>query len=197
MRQEGVRARVIALELGPSERLVQLDERDADELYLRVASERARLAEWLPWAESSTLPATRAFCRDSAERCAAGEGFDLGVRLRERLVGVVGANSFDALNGTMSLGYWLSAEAEGRGLMTRACAAVVDHAFRAMGLHRVEVRVAPGNARSLAIVRRLGAREEGRAREAALLRGTRHDLLVFGILAHEWQGTSREPPKGS
>lgn len=179
---------MLALDVDERTRLAQLVPEDADELYLRVASERERLAAWLPWAASSTLPGTRAFCEDSFARSVRGEGFDLGLWHEGRLVGAVGAHGVDPLSGTLSLGWWLSAEAEGRGLMSRACAAVLDHVFGPMGMHRVEIRVEPENLRSLALVRRLGAREEGRAREAALLRGVRRDLLVFGLLA-----TDRRP----
>lgn len=180
------RPTVLRLDLDASTSLVQLGASDAEDLYLRVATERDRLAEWLPWASSSTMDSTRAFCADSLRRCERGEGFDLAIWHEGNLVGVVGAQHIDALNRTASLGYWLSAEAQGRGLMTRACAAALDHCFGPMQLHRVEIRVAPANLRSLAVVRRLGAREEGVAREAALLQGRHHDLAIYGVLAREW-----------
>lgn len=177
---------VLRFELDDGTLLAQLMERDADELFLRVASERERLATWLPWAEKTTLPATRDFCADSFARAQRGDAFDLGVWHEGRLVGVIGTHSVDAVNASASLGYWLTSEAEGRGIMLRACRRVLDHCFGERGLHRVEIRVAPDNARSLALVRKLGAREEGRAREAARLRGAYQDLLVFGVLAEEW-----------
>lgn len=168
--------------------LAQLTARDADELFLRIAADRDRLAEWLPWAERATLAATRDFCADSLARADRGDAFDLGIWHEGRLVGVVGTHAMDALNRSASMGYWLTAEAQGRGLMLRACTRVLDHCFEERDIHRVEIRVAPRNTRSLALVRKLGAREEGRAREAALLRGAYHDLLIFGVLAHEWRG---------
>lgn len=182
---------MLRLDLDASTALVQLGASDAEDLYLRVATERERLAEWLPWAASATMDTTRAFCADSMRRCERGEAFDLGIWHEGSLVGVAGAQHIDALNRTASIGYWLSADAQGRGLMTRACAAILDHCFGPMGLHRVEIRVAPDNTRSLAVVRRLGAREEGRAREAALLRGRSHDLVIYGILAREWAARGR------
>ncbi|HVC14285.1 MAG TPA: GNAT family N-acetyltransferase [Acidimicrobiales bacterium] len=59
------------------------------------------------------------------------------------------------------LGYGAFAGHEGRGLMTRGLQTVIDLAFSELGLHRVEANNQPSNARSLALVQRLGFSREG------------------------------------
>jgi len=59
------------------------------------------------------------------------------------------------------LGYAAFSGHEGRGLMTQGLGAVIGLAFSQLGLHRVEANIQPGNARSLAMVRRLGFEREG------------------------------------
>lgn len=59
------------------------------------------------------------------------------------------------------LGYYAFAGFEGRGLMTQGLNAVVRHAFKNLGLHRVEANIQPGNAASIALAKRCGFLLEG------------------------------------
>lgn len=166
--------------------LVLLDERDVEPLYALVDANRAHLASWMPWAASETLESARAFVRASSARFAMGDGFDLGIWHEGALVGAIGLHHVHPVNRHTTLGYWLAADAQGKGIARAACRALVQHCFGPMGLHRVEVRVAPDNARSLAIPRALSFTEEGRLREVELLGGRFIDVLVFSCLAREW-----------
>ena len=59
------------------------------------------------------------------------------------------------------LGYYAFAGFEGRGLMTQGLNAVVRHAFKDLGLHRVEANIQPGNVASIALAKRCGFQLEG------------------------------------
>lgn len=59
------------------------------------------------------------------------------------------------------LGYYAFAGFEGRGWMTQGLNAVVRHAFKDLGMHRVEANIQPGNLASIALVKRCGFQLEG------------------------------------
>ncbi|MEU1024232.1 GNAT family protein [Streptomyces sp. NPDC005904] len=60
-----------------------------------------------------------------------------------------------------ALGYGAFAHAHGRGLMSEGLTLVMTYAFGELGLHRLEANIQPGNAPSIALVRRAGFRLEG------------------------------------
>ena len=59
------------------------------------------------------------------------------------------------------LGYYAFAGFERQGLMAAGLAALARHAFRSLGLHRLEANIQPANAASIALVRRCGFEREG------------------------------------
>jgi len=60
-----------------------------------------------------------------------------------------------------SLGYYVGAPYAGAGLMREGLELVKHHAFRSLGLHRLEANIQPENQRSIALVKRCGFRHEG------------------------------------
>ena len=147
----------------------------SNELFSRVSIARGALtdradliranqdsrAHHLPWAEPFTDDAGFDvwFARSLT-------GPNVGLVAREiasaRVVGIVNISNI-VLGAFRSayLGYYGMAWCAGRGLMTEAVGLAVRYAFDTLGLHRVEANIQPGNAPSIALVRRLGFTKEG------------------------------------
>jgi ribosomal-protein-serine acetyltransferase len=158
---------------------------DAETLAALIDANEERLERWFPWvAESRGPDGARAFI----ER-ARGSEVDLegnGIWVGPRLVGAIGM-SVDMVAGGAEIGYWLDEAFERRGLVTSACRMFIDHAFQAMGLHRVTIRAAVQNGRSRAVAERLGFTEEGVMRGAGRVAGGDYvDLVVYGMLEDDW-----------
>jgi ribosomal-protein-serine acetyltransferase len=160
---------------------------DAAELHALVEANRHHLARWLPWAAEQEPKATEAFIAEAEAQIARNDGFQVCVAPGGPIAGVVGFHSVDWTNRNTTIGYWLAENAQGRGVMTTAVRALVDHAFDAWNLHRVEIHCAPANHRSRAIPERLGFREEATLRETELVSGRYLDSVVYGVLEGEWK----------
>jgi ribosomal-protein-alanine N-acetyltransferase len=116
------------------------------------------------------------------------------------LVGVVNVSSI-VRGGFQSgyMGYGAFASHAGRGLMTEGLRAVLGAVFGGLKLHRVEANIQPGNARSIALIRRLGFEKEGYSRRYLLIDGDWRDHERWALLAEDWSGAgapAREPEPG-
>jgi ribosomal-protein-serine acetyltransferase len=165
-----------------------LEEADADELFALIDANREHLAPWMPWVEHENEPAdVLPFIRATRKQIADNDGLQTAiVDPGGRIVGTVGVHNIDRLNRKTSIGYWLAHDEQGRGTMTAAVRAYVDHAFTAWKLNRVMIQAAVENTRSRAIPERLGFREEGILREVERVGDRVLDGVVYAMLAADW-----------
>ncbi len=179
---------MFAHKLGENTELRLLEERHAEELTNLTDRNRVHLRAWLPWVDGSrTVEDRKNFIRGALKQFAGNNGFQAGIWHEERLVGVVGHHGIDWENRSTSLGYWLGEGSQGQGFATAACRALVDHAFRELGLNRVTIACATENKKSCAIPERLGFRREGVQRQAEWLYDRFVDHVVYAALASEWR----------
>lgn len=186
-------------DLANDAKLRLLEERHAEELADLSERNRAHLRAWLPWVDGNrTVDDRRRFIRAALEQFARNDGFQAGIWHGDRLAGVVGYHGIDWANRGTTLGYWLGEEFEGKGLMTEACRALVDHAFGELGLNRLSISCAVENTKSRAIPERLGFQQEGVHKQAEWLYDHFVDHAIYAMLADQWrQLPRRSPPKGT
>jgi [ribosomal protein S5]-alanine N-acetyltransferase len=82
-----------------------------------------------------------------------------------------------------SVGYWTGASFARQGYMNEALAALVDHAFGELALHRLEAACLPKNTASIKLLQRNGFVHEGVARKYLQIAGTWQDHMLFARLA--------------
>jgi ribosomal-protein-serine acetyltransferase len=176
-------------------RMLRLE--DAEELFRVVDANRLHLRQWLPWLDVNTeIEHTRTFIASTLDQHARNEGFVCAILLAGRIVGVVGYHPINWSNRSAEIGYWLSRDAVGRGLMTRCCRVLIDHAFTHLGLNRIAIPAAVGNLRSRAIPERLGFRKEGVVRDAEWLYDHYVDHVLYAALKREWDSEQGRCPGG-
>jgi ribosomal-protein-serine acetyltransferase len=112
---------------------------------------------------------------------------NLGLAVLEdgRLIGSTGFNRFDWKARVCEIGYWIDHRHEGKGIVTKACKAMIEYAFDELEMNRVEIRCSSENVRSAAVPERLGFTKEGLLRQAEVINDRPHDFLIFGLLAED------------
>jgi len=164
-------------------RLELVRQSQAEEFYRLLARNRAHVGRWMMWVPRITGPdSMRSWIRRCQRQLSNGQGFHLALLLDGAIVGTAGLLRIDWGNRATEIGYWLGEEAQGRGLMTDACAVVIGHVFDDLALHRIQICCATENARSRAIPERLGFQHEGVLRDAEQLQDGFVDQVVYGLL---------------
>ena len=158
---------------------------------------RARNTEWLgPWEATSpeAEPHQISFSglvRHYNREAKAGRMLPFTIRREGRLVGqmVLFGLSWGSLL-SAAAGYWVDERVAGRGIAPTALALAGDHALGTLGLHRLEVNIRPENARSLAVVRKLGFRDEGLRAAYLHISGGWRDHRTFALTTEDLGGRS-------
>lgn len=172
------------------------DPADAPLLKEAVDSSLEHLRPWMPWAydDPQPLEAKVDLLRRFRGQFDLGTDFVYGIFSRDEseVVGGTGLHTRAGPTG-FEIGYWIRAGRAGQGLGTEATAAVTRVGFEVGGAERIEIRVDPENAASLAIPRKLGFVEEGTLR-GVIPHGRDgsplpRDGVVFALLRDELPST--------
>jgi RimJ/RimL family protein N-acetyltransferase len=106
------------------------------------------------------------------------------------LVGCCGVDDWTPED-VAQIGYWIAADARGRGYATRAAILLTRWLFE-LGAARVFLTVVAGNEGSVAVARRAGFLYEGTMRSHSVWQGQRCDVMWFAALPLEWTAGGSE-----
>lgn len=156
---------------------------DAPALAAAVAESWAAIAPWMDWAHAGYGAADALdWITDTTEARAAGSAFEFVVTDEDAVLGVCGLNQIHEESRRANLGYWTRTSATGRGVAPRAALQLARWGFTHTSLHRLEIVVAAGNAPSLRVAEKAGARREAVLRDRLWTRGEPQDAVMFSLL---------------
>jgi RimJ/RimL family protein N-acetyltransferase len=117
-----------------------------------------------------------------------GTGLVYAITLRatQDLCGAIGLTIKPA-HRRAEMGYWIGVPFWGQGYCTEAAAALRDHAFRALGLHRLVAVHMARNPASGRVMQKIGMRHEGVLRQHELRWGAFETIECYGLLRSEWE----------
>jgi RimJ/RimL family protein N-acetyltransferase len=143
------------------------------------------IARWIPFVP---VPYTQRDAAEYVEAClAAGGGrYPLAMSAADddRLLGSIDLR-VNAMR-TGHIGYWVAADARGRGVCTRALRVLSRWGLGELRLGRLELITDPDNVASQRVAEKAGYRREAVLRSHLLYRdGTRRDSVMFSLLPGE------------
>jgi ribosomal-protein-serine acetyltransferase len=145
-------AAMFRLSVTPGIELQQIEARDATALFALVERNRAYLRQWLPWVDQSHFADdTRDFIMSALSQYHANRGPNMAIWIDGAIAGAVGCHPIDWANRSCSLGYWIEAGHQGKGIVSKCCARLIDYLFEDLKLHRVVIQCGTGNTRSCAV----------------------------------------------
>lgn len=159
----------------------------APELFALTEENRQYLQPWLPWVpKTKTAEDSKKFILTCRREYKKGEAMELGIWFKGKLVGCVGLHHISKTSRNTAVGYWLSSEYYGKGIITKSVKALLDYGFNTLKLHRIEIVVGTTNTKSCAVAERLGFKKEGVKRDVEFVDNRFIDYAIYSLLENEW-----------
>lgn len=164
---------------------------DAEDLYEYAKS--PSVGPNAGWEPHANFDVTLAYLKDTME---AGDTYALVYKDNNKVIGSVGLHRDTLRPGIASreIGYVMSEEYWGKGLMTEAVREVMHYAFTELGMQILCIMHYSTNRRSRRVIEKCGFVYEGTLRQSVRrLDGSVCDKLVYSLTEQEWAaGEDRE-----
>ena len=159
----------------------------ATRLFNLIGSNRQHLSEFLPWVPNmQTVENTRQYLENCELLQEEKKEVSFIILLNDDPVGRIGLHHLNLENKTGAIGYWLDKNAQGKGIITKCCIALIDYGFSEMNLNRIEIKAATKNFKSQAIPVKLNFRKEGVLKQAEFVSNEFIDLFLYSMLKEDW-----------
>lgn len=172
-------------------RLRAFTDEDADALFaLHSSAVVLRYWDAPPWRERHRAEQFIARCREIADE---GSGARLAVTRAadDAFLGWCSLTRWNPGFRSAAMGYCFAERSWGHGHATEAAHAVLEWAFGALDLNRVQAETDTRNLASARVLEKLGFVREGTLREDCVVDGEVSDSWVYGLLRRDW------PPAGA
>jgi ribosomal-protein-alanine N-acetyltransferase len=108
---------------------------------------------------------------------------NFAITIDDKVIGGIGLEPReDVYRKTALLGYWLSEELWGRGIITQAVKLITQYAFESLDLIRIQAGILSTNPASMRVLEKAGYVKEGISRNAVIKNGEIVDEHVYAMV---------------
>lgn len=159
--------------------------RDSDLAALVDACRDPEIVRWTRVPDNYGEADARAYLLQRYDAVLAGTSAPFAIvdAARRHLVGSIALMRLDWQQRRGEVGYWLTREARGQGHATRAVRLICAWGMQSLGLERIDLMAATGNAPSQRVAERSGFTREATLRSYMRGKDGQQDMVAFGLLA--------------
>lgn len=155
---------------------------DASEIYKVIDKNRVYLRKWLPWVDNTdsedvVLNVINKWITQQEN----GNDLVFGIYKAGLYIGNIGLHNIDMENKKAIIGYWLSEDNQGSGIMTNCVQTLINYAFTIIELNTIDIHCALQNSKSRAIPERLDFTQTGILKDGENLYGITYDLIIYSF----------------
>ena len=154
-------------------------------IFETIGRDRKYLREWLPFVDSiQNVEDTGAFIRSMV--AGSNNRDDIYcIWYNEEFAGLIGFKDTDYVNHKTEIGYWLAEKMQHNGIIVSCVEVLVHHAFKKLGMNRIQIKVAEKNSKSESIPQKLHFQFEGVERAGERHRNKYLNLKIYSLLASD------------
>jgi RimJ/RimL family protein N-acetyltransferase len=148
-----------------------------------------QVLQYQAWAPAS-LEEVRFFIHRMSERESNAPGWSqagIAEQADDNLIGDCGIHVLETDSRVVEIGITIAPDFQRNGYASEALHAILHFLFVKLGKHRVFASVDPRNPRSMALMKRLGLRQEAHFVRSLWFKDSWVDDVVFAMLADEWR----------
>lgn len=176
------------IEIDKSLRLELTAQKHAEGLFDAVDKNRKHLSQFLSWVDNmQSVNHFNHYINHCKMLYSQEKEVSFVIVHNEQVVGRIGLHHMDVQNKNAEIGYWLIKNAEGKGIITSSCKALIAYGFKELNLQRIAIKAATENKKSIAIAERLGCKKEGILHQAERVNDDFVDLVLFSLVRDEWK----------
>ena len=160
---------------------------DAKDIFAYSCDEE--VARHVLWSAQKSVGEAKDYCRFMMRKYKNDEPSSWGIieKSTGRLVGTIGFMDYSEDNASVEVGYSLARWLWNGGYMTEALSRVIDYAFDAMDINRIEAQHELTNPSSGRVMEKCGMRKEGVLRQRLYNKGKYVDVALYAILRCDWR----------
>lgn len=143
-----------------------------------------QVSRYVLWEPHQSLSETRAYIRYVRRlyREALPSSWGIVDRNSHHVIGTIGLMFYSSENRSCEIGYSMSRDYWGRGLMSEAVSALIRILFHNLALNRIEAQHDVRNPRSGRVLEKCGMTREGILRSRIINKGETVDVVLWSIL---------------